>query len=53
MPQWGTGNSRAIEARMRKKMEKDRKQKELEEKRLDEYWKDDDKKAQAKIQRKV
>ncbi|CXI22589.1 conserved protein, unknown function [Plasmodium berghei] len=53
MPQWGTGNSRAIEARMRKKMEKDRKQKELEEKRLDEYWKDDDKKAQAKIQRKI
>ncbi|CAD2101020.1 conserved protein, unknown function [Plasmodium vinckei] len=52
MPQWGAGNSRAIEARMRKKMEKDRKQKELEEKRLDEYWKDDDKKAQAKIQRK-
>ncbi|KEG00947.1 conserved protein, unknown function [Plasmodium vinckei vinckei] len=53
MPQWGAGNSRAIEARMRKKMEKDRKQKELEEKRLDEYWKDDDKKAQAKIQRKI
>ncbi|SCM21470.1 conserved protein, unknown function [Plasmodium chabaudi adami] len=53
MPQWGAGNSRAIEARMRKKMEKDRKQKELEEKRLDEYWKDDDKKVQAKIQRKI
>ncbi|SCM22656.1 conserved protein, unknown function [Plasmodium chabaudi chabaudi] len=53
MPQWGAGNSRAIESRMRKKMEKDRKQKELEEKRLDEYWKDDDKKVQAKIQRKI
>ncbi|CAG9479641.1 conserved protein, unknown function [Plasmodium vivax] len=53
MPQWGAGNSRAIEARMRKKMEKDKKQKELEEKKLDEYWKDDDKKAQAKIQRKM
>ncbi|CAA9990271.1 conserved protein, unknown function [Plasmodium knowlesi strain H] len=53
MPQWGAGNSRAIEARMRKKMEKDKKQKELEEKKLDEYWRDDDKKAQAKIQRKM
>ncbi|EUD64312.1 hypothetical protein C922_05304 [Plasmodium inui San Antonio 1] len=53
MPQWGAGNSRAIEARMRKKMEKDKKQKQLEEKKLDEYWKDDDKKAQAKIQRKL
>ncbi|ANQ06824.1 hypothetical protein PCOAH_00010080 [Plasmodium coatneyi] len=53
MPQWGAGNSRAIEARMRKKMEKDKKKKEEEEKKLDEYWKDDDKKAQAKIQRKM
>ncbi|GAW79615.1 hypothetical protein, conserved [Plasmodium gonderi] len=53
MPQWGAGNSRAIEARLRKKMEKDRKQKELEEKKLDEYWKDDDKKVQAKMQRKM
>ncbi|KJP89510.1 hypothetical protein AK88_00721 [Plasmodium fragile] len=34
-------------------MQKDKKQKELEEKKLDEYWKDDDKKAQAKIQRKI
>ncbi|SBT74835.1 conserved protein, unknown function [Plasmodium malariae] len=53
MPQWGAGNSRAIEARLRKKIEKDRKQKEIEEKKLDEFWKDDDKKAQAKIQRKA
>ncbi|SBT75780.1 conserved protein, unknown function [Plasmodium ovale] len=53
MPQWGAGNTRAIEARLRKKLEKDKKQKELEEKKLDEFWKDDDKKAQAKMQRKV
>ncbi|VWU48202.1 conserved protein, unknown function [Hepatocystis sp. ex Piliocolobus tephrosceles] len=53
MPQWGPGNSRAIEARMKKKMEKDKKQRELEEKKLAEYWKDDDKKTQAKIQRKI
>ncbi|CRG93517.1 conserved protein, unknown function [Plasmodium gallinaceum] len=53
MPQWGAGNSRAIEARLRKKLEKDRKQKEIEEKKLEEYWRDDDKKVQAKIQRKT
>ncbi|EUR73072.1 hypothetical protein PFBG_02273 [Plasmodium falciparum 7G8] len=53
MPQWGAGNTRAIEARMRKKLDKDKKQKELEEKKLEEYWRDDDKKVQAKIQRKV
>ncbi|CRH03756.1 conserved protein, unknown function [Plasmodium relictum] len=53
MPQWGAGNSRAIEARLRKKMEKDRKQREIEEKKLEEYWRDDDKKVQAKIQRKM
>ncbi|KOB89084.1 hypothetical protein PFDG_04189, partial [Plasmodium falciparum Dd2] len=52
MPQWGAGNTRAIEARMRKKLDKDKKQKELEEKKLEEYWRDDDKKVQAKIQRK-
>ncbi|SPJ10009.1 conserved protein, unknown function [Plasmodium sp. DRC-Itaito] len=53
MPQWGAGNTRAIEARMRKKLDKDKKQKELEEKKLEEYWRDDDKKVQAKIQRKM
>ncbi|KYO00875.1 conserved protein, unknown function, partial [Plasmodium gaboni] len=53
MPQWGAGNTRAIEARMRKKLDKDKKQKELEEKKLEEYWRDDDKKVQAKMQRKM
>lgn len=53
MPQWGSGNLKAQEARMRKQLEKERKRKEEEEKKLQEFWKDDDKKVQAKINRKM
>lgn len=46
-------NSKAVEARARKATQKDEEELRKQEQLEDEYWKDDDKHLQKKLQRKV